>query len=288
MGQKFVNGVWEVWYDDDVEERDPDDFEKVYNQKIKIYSDSDFFTQKTVTCNKEIFRETPKRLTASQILARQRKARENKENGVVNLSKNFEHFNRTMEALDDLIMMNDFDYFLTVTFDPKEVDSCNAEVVMKKLIKWLDNKVQRNNLRFVLIPELHKKGGIHCHALISGDLTYVDSGTITWEGKKGKPIKIKTAKKLGVPEELWHTVYNVKEWKYGFSTAIKLYGDKARAKNYILNGGDIFRLQKILGHSDMTIVRNYVNMFSSDVMENFDAINPLEKALNKKTRIKKK
>ena len=31
MGQKFVNGVWESWYDDDVEERDPDDFEKVYN-----------------------------------------------------------------------------------------------------------------------------------------------------------------------------------------------------------------------------------------------------------------
>ena len=273
MGQKFVNGVWEVWDDDDVEERDPDDFEKVYNQKIKIYSDSDFFTRKTITCNKEIFRETPKRLTVSQILARQRKARENKENGVVNLSKNFEHFNRTMEALDDLIMMNDFDYFLTVTFDPKEVDSKNAEVVMKKLNTWLENRVKRNNLKFVLIPEYHKKGGIHCHALISGDLTYVESGTITWEGKKGKPIKIKTAKKLGVPEELWHTVYNVKEWKYGFSTAIKLYGDKARAKNYILKyiqkGND-----KIFGryyYSSRNLIRKPLILYGYEIFDEVDA-----------------
>lgn len=271
MGQKFVNGVWEVWDDHDVDERDPNDFVKVYNQKTKIYSD--LLTQKTVTCNKEIFRETPKRLTASQILARQRKARENKENGVVNLSKNFEHFNRTMEALDDLVMMNDFEYFLTITFDPKEVDSKNAEVVMKKLIKWLDNKVQRNNLRFVLIPELHKKGGIHCHALISGDLTYVDSGTITWEGKKGKPIKIKTAKKLGVPEEVWHTVYNVNEWKYGFSTAIKLYGDKSRAKNYILKyiqkGND-----KIFGryyYSSRNLIRKPLILYGYEIFDEVDA-----------------
>lgn len=58
------------------------------------------------------------------------------------------------------------------------------------------------------------------------------------------------------------------------------------AKKYILNGGDIFRLQKILGHSDMTIVRNYVNMFSNDLKDNFDSVNPLENAINKKSRIR--
>lgn len=47
------------------------------------------------------------------------------------------------------------------------------------------------------------------------------------------------------------------------------------AKNWILNGGDVFRLQKILGHSDMTIVRNYVNMFNSDLKKDFDEFNPL-------------
>ena len=42
------------------------------------------------------------------------------------------------------------------------------------------------------------------------------------------------------------------------------------AKNWILNGGDIFRLQKILGHSD------YVNMFSNELSIDFDKFNPLD------------
>jgi len=48
------------------------------------------------------------------------------------------------------------------------------------------------------------------------------------------------------------------------------------ARNWILNGGDVFRLQKILGHSSMDIVRNYVNMFSDDVQRDFNTFNPLE------------
>jgi integrase/recombinase XerD len=48
------------------------------------------------------------------------------------------------------------------------------------------------------------------------------------------------------------------------------------AKLWILNGGDIFRLQKILGHSSMDIVKEYVNMFSTDLQQDFDVFNPLE------------
>lgn len=48
------------------------------------------------------------------------------------------------------------------------------------------------------------------------------------------------------------------------------------AKKWILNGGDIFRLQKILGHSDLTIVREYVNMFNSDLAIGFNSFNPLD------------
>lgn len=52
------------------------------------------------------------------------------------------------------------------------------------------------------------------------------------------------------------------------------------AKNWILNGGDVFRLQKILGHSSMDMVKRYVNMFSSDLQDNFDSFNPLDKMQN--------
>ena len=48
------------------------------------------------------------------------------------------------------------------------------------------------------------------------------------------------------------------------------------AKKWILNGGDIFRLQKILGHSSMEMVKNYVEMFSDDLQKDFDIYNPLE------------
>ena len=48
------------------------------------------------------------------------------------------------------------------------------------------------------------------------------------------------------------------------------------AKKWILNGGDIFRLQKVLGHSDLAMVREYVNMFGNDMTVDFDKYNPLD------------
>ncbi|WP_304509776.1 tyrosine-type recombinase/integrase [Anaerotignum sp.] len=48
------------------------------------------------------------------------------------------------------------------------------------------------------------------------------------------------------------------------------------AKKWILNGGDIFRLQKLLGHSDLTVVKEYVNLFSKDLSTGFDQFNPLD------------
>jgi integrase/recombinase XerD len=48
------------------------------------------------------------------------------------------------------------------------------------------------------------------------------------------------------------------------------------AKNWILSGGDIFRLQKILEHSSIEIVKEYVNMFGTDLQQNFATFNPLD------------
>ncbi|KLU67546.1 tyrosine recombinase XerD [Desulfosporosinus acididurans] len=58
------------------------------------------------------------------------------------------------------------------------------------------------------------------------------------------------------------------------------------AKGWILAGGDIFRLQKILGHSSIEIVKEYVNMFTDDLKQNFDQYNPLEKVTTDKKTIK--
>lgn len=58
-------------------------------------------------------------------------------------------------------------------------------------------------------------------------------------------------------------------------------------KQWILNGGDIFKLQKTLNHSDMDMVRNYVNMFTKDLQDGFEDFNPLEFINKKSIKIKK-
>ena len=62
------------------------------------------------------------------------------------------------------------------------------------------------------------------------------------------------------------------------------------AKKWILNGGDIFRLQKILGHSDLSMVKEYVNMFGNDIAIDFNKYNPLDNmdCINSKEKIRLK
>ena len=57
---------------------------------------------------------------------------------------------------------------------------------------------------------------------------------------------------------------------------------------FVLNsGGDVFRLQKILGHSTLDMTRHYVNLFDADLKKGFDDISPLSSiAKNRGTRRK--
>jgi integrase/recombinase XerD len=48
------------------------------------------------------------------------------------------------------------------------------------------------------------------------------------------------------------------------------------AKKWVLNGGDMFRLQKILGHSSLDMVKEYVTMFADDLKLGFVEFNPLD------------
>ena len=48
------------------------------------------------------------------------------------------------------------------------------------------------------------------------------------------------------------------------------------AKFYILNGGDVFTLQQILGHSTLDMVRYYVELFSKDIRDQHQKYSPVE------------
>jgi len=49
------------------------------------------------------------------------------------------------------------------------------------------------------------------------------------------------------------------------------------AKNYLLNGGDLFSLQKILGHSSLVVVRMYVNLASTDIRDQHRRCSPVDR-----------
>jgi len=48
------------------------------------------------------------------------------------------------------------------------------------------------------------------------------------------------------------------------------------AKHYLLNGGDIFSLQRILGHSSLASVRNYLNLFAVDIKKQHQRFSPVD------------
>lgn len=58
------------------------------------------------------------------------------------------------------------------------------------------------------------------------------------------------------------------------------------AKQWILAGGDVFRLQKILGHSDLSVTKEYVNMFGQDLQLDFEKFNPLDNMRAKPSKIR--
>ena len=118
---------------------------------------------------------------------------------------------RARVAVRDLGLCNEWEYFVTLTLDRQRIDRYDAAEVVRHLNRWLDNRVRRNGLAYVLVPERHKDGAIHFHGFFNAALSAVDSGHKDSGG---------------------HAVYNLPSWGWGFSTAIALYGDRAAAVGY--------------------------------------------------------
>lgn len=117
---------------------------------------------------------------------------------------------RAKRVCFDLCTCNAFDTFLTLTFNKEYIDRTDYHATYAKIKNWLSNGVQRRGLRYLAVPEYHKDGeAIHFHLLANSDaLQLVDSG----HKRHGKPV------------------YNVKNWQWGFSTAIPVDGEEAHIK----------------------------------------------------------
>lgn len=117
---------------------------------------------------------------------------------------------RTKDKIWNICLANDWEYFVTFTFNPKIVNSEDYDDCSAKMSKWLMNAKQicAPDLKYCLVPEYHSdKKKFHFHALMSnlGDIQLVDSGR-----RKDKGTKI---------------IYNIANYRLGFSTAIPINKD---------------------------------------------------------------
>ncbi len=177
----------------------------------------------------------------------------------------------------DLALSNDFFYFVTLTLDASKVDRYDVKEVTRKLNNWLDNHVRRSGLKYVLVAEYHKDKAIHFHGFFNDALEAVDSGTVSLPGG-GKPKRPRSkAQRAAWLADGGHIVYNLPAWSLGFTTAIKLYGDRRGAVGYVCkyitkaqekvggrwyySGGDLKRPSVELYNVDYTQFLNVENSY---------------------------
>ncbi len=115
---------------------------------------------------------------------------------------------RTRTTLEDLCICNKFDLFCTFTFDPKRYNSKSIAFCKMYMNNWCHNAKARHsrNLQYLIVPERHKSGAIHFHAL----LKYYEGRLKDSGHQQGGRI-----------------IYNIPHWHFGFSTAVKIDNQEA-------------------------------------------------------------
>ena len=142
-----------------------------------------------------------------------------------------DNLKRVKEKVYDIIYQNEWAYFMTITLrEDDSYDRRDPKEVYKLLRTWLSNQVQRKGLQYILIPEYHKKGGIHCHALVNDVLPMVYSGKRAVGKKAWNDTDLL---KRGININAYKPVFNVVNWQYGWSTAIPLDGAPGQIANYM-------------------------------------------------------
>lgn len=124
-----------------------------------------------------------------------------------------ESLRRTRTTIFDYALSNNFSYFVTFTFNPKKVDRYSIEATFNTMKYWLNRQKKHSpDFAYVIVPEFHKDGAIHFHALIRDYNGDMNPTKIFQNGKR---------------------VYNVTGFTAGFTNAQKLDDDQTKAAAYL-------------------------------------------------------
>jgi hypothetical protein len=175
-----------------------------HNAKVKLFPRVDL--AKVTYCSRSIFKDPGWEAQDD------RWKREDYGRAAMGANAHDDSIRRAKERVKEYAMLNPFEYFITWTLDPGKIDRYDQKEVAKRMQRFLKDKVRHNNLMYVIVPELHKDGAIHAHGFVSGDLKMVNSGKRDRAGR---------------------VIYNMKQWKLGFSTAIRIDGNYEKACYYI-------------------------------------------------------
>lgn len=132
-----------------------------------------------------------------------------------NIQRQNEVNNLTKTRIYDLAMQNEFNFFITLTFNSEVIDRYNFKETSKKVRKFMNNYSRIDpEYKYLIVYETHKDGAWHYHGLI-----YIKNESVL--------------KDSGHKDKKGNIIYNWRKWNYGFSTVTKINNNE-RVARYIM------------------------------------------------------
>lgn len=135
---------------------------------------------------------------------------------------------RTKTTISDIILSNNFDLFVTFTFNSNrhDINACK-----KRLSKWLKNQREiRDNFHYLIVPEFHKDGkSLHFHALFKG---YNGILLPACKNKAPTATYCNQKHKHSIVTQRGKTIYNLKSYQLGFTNATYIK-DRTKLSSYV-------------------------------------------------------
>lgn len=139
---------------------------------------------------------------------------------------------RAKDKVFNIGILNDWDYFITLTFSAEKVKSrYDLDDLKNKTLEYFKNQSKKNNVKYIIIPELHADGALHWHGFIKDT---------------DNKIRLRKTDKISNSGK---DIYNIISWERykGWTTAVFMDKDlESRSKmalyisKYITKGEKIF------------------------------------------------